>query len=53
MVHISAAIGQFFGAILKGLLFSAGAAVAMGVVAVVAVFGALFALRWLVRRGRQ
>ena len=53
MVHISAAIGQFFGAILKGLLLSAGAAVAMGVIALAGVFGALYALRWLVRRARR
>jgi len=53
MVHISAAIGQFFEAIVKALFLSAGAAVAVGLFAFAGVFGALFALRWLFRhRGR-
>jgi hypothetical protein len=50
MVHISAAIGQFFEAIVKALFLSAGAVLAVGLLAMAAVFGALYALRWLVRR---
>lgn len=52
MVHISAAIGQFFGAILKAMFLSAGAALAIGVLAAAAVVGSILLLRALLRRRR-
>jgi hypothetical protein len=53
VVHISAAIGQFFEAIIKALFLSAGAAVMVGLIAAAVMFGALFLLRWLVRKRRR
>jgi hypothetical protein len=47
MVHISAAIGQFFGAIVRALLLSAGAVVMVAVLAVTALAGALLGWRAL------
>jgi hypothetical protein len=53
MVHISAAIGQFFGAIVKALFLSAGAVVMVGVLAVASLFGAFVGWRALRRKTRR
>jgi hypothetical protein len=51
MVHISAAIGQFFEAIGKALFLSAGAVVMVGLLAVATVVGAF--LGWRALRGNK
>jgi hypothetical protein len=53
MVHISAAIGQFFEAIVRAVLLSAGAAIGVGVLAAVSIVGTFLALRWLLGSKRR
>jgi hypothetical protein len=53
MVHISAAIGQFFGAIVKAVLLSAGAVVMMGGLAVMTLVGVVLGWRALHRSKRR
>jgi hypothetical protein len=53
MVHISAAIGQFFGAIVKALFLSAGAVVLVGALAVVSLVGAFVSWRALRAKTRR